>query len=87
MGNMKWPHLATLAAKGKAKEALEDFHVKMIHELDDRAKLEVEVLLGRIDSVKIAPYNYFEMANSHLIGVVATVITYIIVLLQFNTAS
>ncbi len=71
-------------AKERAKQALEDCYVEVCHALDEKEKLEVNILLGRIDSVKIAPYNYFEVANSHLMGVVAAVVTYIIVMLQFN---
>ena len=71
-------------AKEETKEALEDLYVHRSRTMKDEDKIEIDVLLGRIESVKIAPYNYFEVANSNLVGVVATVVTYIIVLLQFN---
>ncbi len=81
---VSWKGSGLQRAKERAREALEDLYTETCHGLDERERLGMEVLLRRVDAAKISPHGFFEVSNSLLIGVTATVVTYIIVLLQFN---
>ncbi len=51
---------------------------------DNGMKFEVQECLNRLEQAKISPYGYFEITNSNFLGMIATNVTYIIVLLQFK---
>ncbi len=71
--------------KKSAKQSMEDFFLirgKKSNDLDYKR----DVLSGRIDDVSVTPYGLFEVSRSNLLGVKATLMTYIIVLLQFRAA-
>ncbi len=40
----------------------------------------------QLANVKISPYNYFELRNSTFLGMVTTIVTYLIIVLQFRAA-
>ncbi len=45
-----------------------------------------DLLAKRLDKMIISPYNYFEIGNNSLLGVFTTLITYLIIILQFRAA-
>ncbi len=54
--------------------------------LDEDTRDKRNDLMESLDNAKISPYNYFVVDNANLLGMFASVITYLIVLLQFRTA-
>ncbi len=54
-------------------------------DIDDQVKYQAQELLDRLTQANMSPYDYFEISNSNFLAMIATNVTYIIVLLQFKT--
>ncbi len=54
--------------------------------LDDDQRNQRDELLNCLDRACISPYNYFVINNASLLSMFASVITYLIVLLQFRAS-
>ncbi len=55
-------------------------------DLNDNLVYGLNGLIRQLNNIKIAPYNYFEVRNSTFIAMMATVATYLIIVLQFRAS-
>ncbi len=84
---VKFSHVGQelIDARLRARRALEDAVRLNFDRLSIPAKGDAAILLKRLeDCVKISPFNCFELSHGNLLGMGATCITYMIVLLQFR---
>ncbi len=71
----------------RAKEALEDLYKAFGKDEDAAMCREMGVLLSRMSAEgPLSPHAFFTVNHRGLLGIVGTVVTYIIVLLQFRTS-
>ncbi len=73
-------------SKEALQEALENLFLASKIRRDDKIIECKDILMRRLNKMAISPCNYFEVGNVSVLGVFATLITYLIIALQFRGA-
>ncbi len=69
------------------RENLQDLKIRFNRHLDDDSDLRLDILIDRFSaSGPIVPKNFFEMNYSSSAAIVGTVVTYLIVLIEFKSS-
>ncbi len=74
--------------RGRAREALEDLQRRSEY-LGRRDMQDFKILISRMDSQEplLSPHSFFSMNHKGYLGITSTVVTYLIVLLQFRSTN
>ncbi len=71
-------------AKDSLQEAMETHFLNSNTPSNGKIEKFKDALMRRLDKLAITPYNLFEVGNVSVLGVFATLITYLIIILQFR---
>lgn len=72
--------------RNSARRTLEKVVAENVNDMDLGLRYKAGIVGRRLGEVDISPYNLFKLSHSNYLGIMTTLITYIIVLMQFKGA-